>query len=258
MCMLVILSRPGHDWPLILAGNRDEMQDRPTAAPARHWQSRPQVVAGLDRLAGGSWWGINDDGLVAVVMNREGTLGPDTGKRSRGELVLEALDHAESTSVAEALSELNPTAYRAFNLFVADARHAYWLRHAQTGRIIVETLPPGLHMLSSGELDDRQQPRIQANLPRFLEAQPPDPGAGRWEAWRSLLASREDTAGAGPSRSMNLRLSNGFGTLSSGLMALPADPGIRPIWLFADGAPDKTPFNAVDLEPGARISGGLH
>ena len=29
-------------------------------------------------------------------LNRKGTLGPATGKRSRGELVLEALDHAEA------------------------------------------------------------------------------------------------------------------------------------------------------------------
>ncbi|HEY7688883.1 MAG TPA: NRDE family protein, partial [Dongiaceae bacterium] len=59
MCTLVILFRPGHDWPVIVGANRDEMADRPWAPPARHWPDRPQVVAGLDKLAGGSWLGVN-------------------------------------------------------------------------------------------------------------------------------------------------------------------------------------------------------
>jgi uncharacterized protein with NRDE domain len=57
MCSVVLLLRPGHDWPVIVGANRDEMADRPWAAPARHWPDRPHVVAGLDKLAGGSWLG---------------------------------------------------------------------------------------------------------------------------------------------------------------------------------------------------------
>ena len=72
--------------------------------PGRHWPDRPQVRGGLDSLAGGTWLGVNDDGLVAAVLNRRGTLGPEPGKRSRGELVLEALDHAEAYDAAEALA----------------------------------------------------------------------------------------------------------------------------------------------------------
>ena len=41
MCTVVILRRPGHDWPLLLAGNRDEMKGRPWKPPARHWPDRP-------------------------------------------------------------------------------------------------------------------------------------------------------------------------------------------------------------------------
>ncbi len=84
MCSLIILRRPGHDWPLLLAANRDEMYQRPASPPGRHWDDRPEVVAGLDRTAGGSWLGINDHGLSAAVLNREGSLGPEPGRRSRG------------------------------------------------------------------------------------------------------------------------------------------------------------------------------
>lgn len=75
MCTVVILYRPEHRWPLILGANRDEMLDRPWRAPGRHWPDRPDVTAGLDKLAGGSWLGLNDTGVVAGVLNRMGPSG---------------------------------------------------------------------------------------------------------------------------------------------------------------------------------------
>jgi len=72
---------------------------------------------------------VNDDGVFAAILNRPGTLGPADGKRSRGELVLEALDHAEAKVAAEALTDLDPDAYRPFNLIIADRYDAFWLRH---------------------------------------------------------------------------------------------------------------------------------
>ncbi|MCC6782813.1 MAG: NRDE family protein, partial [Planctomycetes bacterium] len=84
MCTLVLLRRPGHAWPLLVAANRDEMRERPWRPPARHWPDRPDVFAGLDELAGGSWLGLNDHGVAAAVLNRRNTLGPAAGLRSRG------------------------------------------------------------------------------------------------------------------------------------------------------------------------------
>src|SRR5262245_8686154 len=129
MCSIVLLIRPGHDWPVIAAANRDEMRDRPWRPPGRHWPDRPQVVAGLDLLAGGRWLGINSDGVVAAVLNRVNALGPAPGFRSRGELVLEALDHADAAAAAVALADLAPAAYRPFNMVVFDNRDACWLRN---------------------------------------------------------------------------------------------------------------------------------
>src|SRR5579862_3413527 len=100
MCTIVMLRQPEHDWPLILGANRDEMANRPSRSPGRHWPDRPEVVAGLDELAGGSWLGVNDHGVLAAILNRAGALGPQAGKRSRGELVLEALDHADAIEAA--------------------------------------------------------------------------------------------------------------------------------------------------------------
>ena len=144
MCTLVMLRRPETRWPLIIAANRDELSTRPWKGPARHWPDRPEVVAGKDMTAGGTWLGINDDGLFAAILNRPGTLGPAEGKRSRGELVLEALDHAEARLAAEALQDLSPDSYRPFNLVIADRYDAFWLRHAGSSASLRIRTPSGV------------------------------------------------------------------------------------------------------------------
>src|SRR4051812_23103110 len=131
MCTLVILRRPEHDWPVVIGANRDEMIDRPAKPPGRHWPDRVEIVAGIDLLAGGSWLGVNDWGVAAAVLNRHGSLGPETGLRSRGELVLEALDHADAGDAAAALSHPDPAASRSFNLIGAHNPDAFWLRHTR-------------------------------------------------------------------------------------------------------------------------------
>jgi uncharacterized protein with NRDE domain len=250
MCTLVILRRPGDDWPLLLAANRDEMRHRAAMPPARHWPDRPDVVAGLDRAGGGSWLGMNKHALVAAVMNREDSLGAAPGKRSRGELVLEALDHADAKAAAGALADLHPDAYRPFNLVVADATDAYWLRHGDDGEIRVYPIPPGLHMLSATELDDPGYPRIRAHLERFRAARIPQPERGTWDEWQELLARRVYPKEAGPMAAMSLDLPSGFGTVSSALVAVPASRGFRsrPLWLHAEGAPGRSRFLPVDLD----------
>src|ERR1700747_1544316 len=151
MCSLVILRRPEHAWPVVIGANRDEMIDRPAKPPGRHWPDRAEVGAGLDRLAGGSWLGVNDWGVAAAVLNRHGSLGPVLGKRSRGELVLEALDHADAAAAAEALSDLDPAPYRTFNLIIADESHGFWLRHAGGPRVEAKPLKVGLSMIAAGD-----------------------------------------------------------------------------------------------------------
>lgn len=253
MCTLVVLYRPDHAWPMICAANRDEQIDRPWLPPARHWPERPYIVAGLDQLAGGSWFGLNNSGVVSGIMNRRGTLGPLPGMRSRGELVLDALDHTDAASAAHALAGRDPRLYRAFNLVIADNRCAYWLRHQgaeTTGRIELMELPPGMSMFTERDRNDPDSPRIRAYLPRFRAAAAPDPKAGDWSAWATLLASRQFDPADGPIGAMSVNTGREFGTVCSSLLALPACPetGTSPRWRFAAGPPDQTPFEDVDLK----------
>jgi hypothetical protein len=261
MCTVVILRRPGHPWPLIFAANRDEMLARPWRPPGRHWPERPEVVAGLDETAGGSWLGLNDHGVLAGVLNRVSSLGPAAGKRSRGELVLEALDHADATAAVAYLSRLNPAAYCSFNLVIADTRDAFWLRNLgedpESGhaaeRIETFELPAGLSMITARDRNDPDSARIRAYLPRFEAAEPPDPKTGKWNAWTRILKSRDVGQCEGPEAAMTIVTDFGFGTVSSSLIALPGPPKSlrgphnRPVWHFAAGRPDETRYRKVQL-----------
>ena len=240
MCTLILLRRPGHEWPLILAANRDEMIARPWREPARHWPDRPEVVAGQDELAGGSWLGVNDHGVVAGVLNRHGSLGPAPGQRSRGELVLEALDHADAHAAAEALTAIDPRAYRTFNLIVADNRDAYWLRHADPSGTLPVSMTPigaGLAMIAAGDLDD-DTPRLVHYRPLFAAAAPPDPGRGDWSAWERLLLDEGTGAQDESTRALKFLTGRGYGTVSSALVALPSPELVgKPRFRFASHHP---------------------
>ncbi|WP_029007045.1 NRDE family protein [Azospirillum halopraeferens] len=253
MCSVIILRRPDAPYPVVLGANRDEMADRPWKPPGRHWADRPNVVAGLDELAGGSWLGLNDEGVVAAVLNRTGTLGPLAGKRSRGELVLEALDHADAAEAAMALAGLDTRAYRPFNLLIADNRDAYVVMHrgdTPQHRPAVATLGEGLHMVTAVDPDDEADPRIRLYLPLFRAAVPPGPdatGTVDWGGWPALLGSRiwEGDSARG---AMDFLLPSGFGTSSGALIALPSvdNPDPAPVWHFAAGRPHESPWRAVN------------
>jgi hypothetical protein len=248
MCTLVMLRRPDHEWPVVIGANRDEMIERPSRPPGRHWPDRPEVVAGLDQLAGGSWLGLNDWGVVAAVLNRHGSLGPAVGLRSRGELVLEALDHADAVDAATALSHLDPAAYRSFNLIVADNRDAFWLRHAGTGAIELQPIKPGVSLIAAGDLDEFTTKRLAFALIPFTAAAVPD-GDGNWDAWETLLSDDHAPAGAPSDAALRFRTARGYGTVSSALIALPAAPSPerRAVYRYAGWAPEATGWRTIDM-----------
>jgi hypothetical protein len=251
MCTLVILRRPEHGWPVVIGANRDEMVGRRAKPPGRHWPDRAEIVAGLDLLAGGSWLGVNDWGVAAAVLNRQGSLGPAAGLRSRGELVLEALDHADAVAAAAALSDLDPLAYRSFNLIVADNRDAFWLRHAAQGRgIEARPVPDGLSVIAAGDLDEQTTPRLALVRPRFLAAPPPDPDRGDWTAWQDLLGDDAAPPGAPAEAAMRFRTPRGYGTVSSALIALPAAPSPErgAVFRYAGWLPETSPWRDVGRE----------
>ena len=203
-------------------------------------------MAGLDILAGGSWLGVNDWGVAAAVLNRHGSLGPAAEQRSRGELVLEALDHADAAAAAEALSHLDPNAYRTFNLIIADESCGFWLRHAGGPRVELKPIKDGLSMIAAGEIDDLRTRRLELALPAFRAWPVPDPDNDDWDAWETLLGSTRAPPDEPASAAMRFR-TDGYGTVSSALIALPACDGSdrRPAFRFAEWLPQAMPWRDV-------------
>jgi hypothetical protein len=243
MCTVILLHRPGHAWPLLLVANRDERLERPWDPPRAWWPDRPGVVAGRDRLADGTWMGINGAGVVATALNRPGSLGPAAGKRTRGVLPLLALEHATAGQGAEAIARLDAADWRPFNMVIADREAALFVRGDGRGRPEVERMAPFLvHMVTSHDPDDRTSPRVALHLPRFRAAVPPEPGSiAGWESWRRLLA---DTGGA-TAQQISIPPRDGYGTASAALLALPRAGA--PEWWFAAGPPRAEGFRAVAL-----------
>jgi hypothetical protein len=182
--------------------------------------------------------GMNDTGVIAIILNRTGTLGPMEGKRSRGELPLEALDHPDASSAVEAFRDLDGTAYRPFNMLIADNTGAYWIKALGESRIQTFPIPPGYHMLTAYDLDDTTSSRIQLNLPTFQKASVPDPVSGTWNEWIDILAH---------GKGMTFLLPNGFGTVSSSLMALPSKErsDLKPVWLYTHTPPGEASFESA-------------
>ena len=148
MCILLAAFCDHPHYDLVIAANRDEFYARPSA-PAAQWDDCPQILAGRDLEAGGTWLGIDRTGRFAAVTNVRNPQGA-RGSRSRGLLVREFLA-GERAAQGQALA-LGATAldYAGVNLMLAD-RHALVFWSNVDNR--VRALAPGIYGLSNAELD---------------------------------------------------------------------------------------------------------
>ncbi len=220
----------------MLAANRDEQLARPWDPPAEWW---PGIVGGRDRTAGGTWMALNRHGVACCVLNRSGSLGPAPGKRSRGELPLIALAETGLESAVRAIARLDAGRWRSFNLVLAAAEGAVWIAghgHGH-GRPAAMPLPAGVSMVTAFDPNDADSPRVARHLPRFAAA--PAPDADGWRSWRALLSD----SGGTTVQQINVLPRDGFGTVCSALLALPAQGA--PQWLFAPGPPNVASFAPV-------------
>lgn len=149
MCLLVFAWQQHPRYRLILAGNRDEFHDRP-AAPAGWWEDEPDVLAGRDLRAGGTWLGVSRRGRFGIVTNFRETATPSSGMRSRGELICGFLKSAEDPGEWTANVETKGNMYGGFNLIVGDGPE---LRYLSNRGPAAEWLPGGVFGLSNQRLD---------------------------------------------------------------------------------------------------------
>ena len=118
MCTLVLLLRPSE--LLAVSGNRNELLLRPASGP----RIEKGILAPRDEVAHGTWLGLNRYGLFVCVTNRRGAM-IDPARRSRGLLVLEALQAQTARGLHAALHELRGDRHNGFHLVYADLHDAF-------------------------------------------------------------------------------------------------------------------------------------
>src|SRR6185437_1247979 len=150
MCLILLAWDSHPDYSLIVAANRDEFYDRPTALAA-FWSDAPSVLGGRDLRAGGTWLGIDRRGRFAAVTNyRQGQREP-AAAHSRGRLVSDFLTmEFPPREYLRQLVEQEADRFNGFNLMVGDARQLLYFSNREGHQ---RTLKPGIYGLSNHLLD---------------------------------------------------------------------------------------------------------
>ena len=148
MCLIVFAWRPGHAQPLVVAANRDEFYARP-AKPLAQWVDAPQVFAGRDLEAGGTWLGVGANGRFAALTNIREPHKPPS-RRSRGELVSDFLSGNQSIGEYFADVGRRSVEYAGFNLLLGTGDQLW---HYNSWDVAPQLLEAGIYGVSNAGLD---------------------------------------------------------------------------------------------------------
>ncbi len=156
MCIIGFRYWPEDPVPLIVAANRDEFYDRPTA-PLTWWEGQ-RILAGQDLWSGGTWMGVSRDGRFVAITNFREAERARNGAPSRGFIPLHFLEAGGST--ADFLGWLRKEAkrYAPFNVLVYDGADllGYESRHDRE-----LAFAPGIHAVSNGDFNE-PWPKVEA------------------------------------------------------------------------------------------------
>jgi uncharacterized protein with NRDE domain len=231
MCLLALYFRAFEDAPLVVAANREEAYAR-GGTPPQVIHGRCVAVAGIDPVAGGTWLGVNEFGLLAAVTNRPQSQ-PPAQPRSRGLLLRDLLDCADAKSAVElASTELGRNHYAGCNIVCADPDNVLaihggdWLR--------VRFLPPGLHVVSSNDVNDASDRRVGQAI-WWLGQQKITHSSHCVTALKELCGQ---TGNGDPAMCLHGKVG---GTVSSSIIFMRPSLADSSYW-HAQGPPDRTPY----------------
>jgi uncharacterized protein with NRDE domain len=157
MCLILIALDTHPDYSLVVAANRDEFYDRPTAR-ASFWKDARGVLAGRDLRAGGTWLGIDRRGRFAAVTNYRQGHREAEAPRSRGLLVSDYLRGPSDGRAHVERIEREGAQYNGFNLIAGDSGALFYISNRDGG---VRALGPGVYGLSNHLLDS-PWPKVEA------------------------------------------------------------------------------------------------
>ncbi|MEA1952753.1 MAG: NRDE family protein [Planctomycetota bacterium] len=234
MCILAIQYKTVRGAPILVAHNREEYFDRPTQGP-KIQSGKPRAICGIDRKAGGTWFGVNQHGLFVTVANRPKAT-PPLEPRSRGILCRELLTQTNAQDATDyAAAELRTGAYAGANFICADADYGYVVYGGN--HVAAVELTPGLHIMTNGNIDDRMDDR-QEFVRRQLTLQKIDSSVAFLAVASRAFARKPDSQG----RHGVVMTGGDFGTVSSTLLSLPARIQ-NAVYQYAAGPPSDTTYD---------------
>jgi uncharacterized protein with NRDE domain len=167
VCLILFAWQAHPRYRLVVAANRDEFHARPTT-PAAFWPDRPDLLAGRDLQAGGTWLGLTRTGRFAAITNYREPQAPESAtEHSRGHLVSRFLDTTQSPLSHARELQKGAMAYHGFNLLLADRNDLVYVSNRNRGPASVSA---GVHGLSNHLLDtawpkvDRGRARLETLL----------------------------------------------------------------------------------------------
>lgn len=239
MCLVALALDIDPRFPLVVATNRDEFRERPTAA-LNWWRqddAAPEILAGRDLRDGGTWLGLNRAGRFALLTNIRDPGRHDAAAPSRGHVV--PLWLRGELPIDRFWTRFALSGHNGCNVIAADFPRGECFWAANDGSL-PRRLEPGLYGLSNASLDT-PWPKTEALKRRVRTAIAAAPDAHRLaDALFEALADRRVAAddalpstGVPPERERALSAAfidmpeMGYGTRSSTLLIGVAGPDGR-------------------------------
>ncbi len=187
MCTLIVLKDVFEKYPLVVASNRDENPKRPSAPPL-FWFDDPEIYAPRDLVRGGTWIGVNRQGVIAALTNLD-TVAHRRGCKSRGQLLVEMLDLGAADQVdcllagdIDNVGEFGstrepynlPVEYNGLNLVVADSECCILLVNDGNSTKITR-LGSGAHIITGYGVGPDHAPRASEITRRLRDIKNPSP-----------------------------------------------------------------------------------
>jgi uncharacterized protein with NRDE domain len=233
VCTVGLILKQHPDYPLIVAANRDESADRASVGPLR-WSDAPiPFVGGRDEVAGGTWMGLSDAGVMVALTNL--WVGDFRRRRplSRGTVVADLLAAADLQEAAARLTGIEIEQRGPFNLICADTTGRGFTACSAEG-LTPRWLEPGCHVVSN-----KPPGEPWAKTDRVHR------GLSRWAAAADLPAHLAAVLGQhtglrAPQHSTCVHTPTAYGTISSTILLTGGSaPGIL---RYSDGPPCRTPM----------------
>lgn len=161
MCLILLAYKVDPEYPIVLASNRDEFYQRPTA-PIHQWEDESTIIAGRDLEKQGTWLGISaKTGEFAAITNyRNPKEASNDQMRSRGEIPVNFLNSDLTTERFFQSLMKDRSEYPGFNFLAGNVNELYYYSNINNN---LEKLSPGFYGLSNHFLNT-EWPKVKIGV----------------------------------------------------------------------------------------------